>query len=126
MDACLRLVDAFPRLLVVPHVLEGLRAVRAAGGLRRRLADARRCSRAVAPALGVNALTQAAVEHALRIGDAEIDRRRRSWSSSASALPSALHDLPVDATDSQANFVWLRAPGLSGAALAQRARARRA
>ena len=32
---------------------------------------------AVAPVLGVNALTQAAVEHALRTGDAEIERRRR-------------------------------------------------
>ena len=35
---------------------------------------------AVAPVLGVNALTQAAVEHALRTGDAEIDRRRRAVS----------------------------------------------
>ncbi len=31
---------------------------------------------AVAPILGVNALTQAAVEHALRTGEAEIERRR--------------------------------------------------
>jgi len=28
--------------------------------------------------------------------------------------------LPVDAPDSQANFIWLRAPGLSGAELAGR------
>ena len=33
---------------------------------------------AVAPVLGVNALTQAALEHALRTGDREIERRRRA------------------------------------------------
>jgi histidinol-phosphate/aromatic aminotransferase/cobyric acid decarboxylase-like protein len=33
-------------------------------------------------------------------------------------LLRALHDLPVDAPDSQANFVWLRASGMNGAQLA--------
>jgi histidinol-phosphate/aromatic aminotransferase/cobyric acid decarboxylase-like protein len=32
----------------------------------------------------------------------------------------ALHDMPVDAPGSQANFVWLHAPGLTGAELAGR------
>jgi histidinol-phosphate aminotransferase len=32
----------------------------------------------------------------------------------------ALHDMPVDAPDSQANFVWLHASGLTGAELAGR------
>ena len=68
VDACLRLVDAFPRLLVVRtfskiYGLSGLRAGYAVGSDVDLLA-------AVAPVLGVNALTQAAVEHALRTGDA--------------------------------------------------------
>jgi histidinol-phosphate aminotransferase len=35
-------------------------------------------------------------------------------------LLDALHDLPVDAPESQANFVWLRATGLNGAELTAR------
>ena len=70
--------------------------------------------------LGVNALTQSAALQALKIGDAGgrappraavIEQRRR--------LEAALHDLPVDAPPSQANFVWLRR------ARADRMRARR-
>ena len=65
IDACLRLVDAFPRLLVVRtfskiYGLSGLRAGYAVGSRRAT------CSAPIAPVLGVNALTQAAVEHALR------------------------------------------------------------
>ena len=78
IDACLRLVDAFPRLLVVRtfskiYGLSGLRAGYAVGSDARLLA-------AAAPVLGVNALTQAAVEHALRA--------RRRPRSSAAATPS--------------------------------------
>ena len=117
VDACLRLVDAFPRLLVVRtfskiYGLSGLRAGYAVGSDPGLLA-------AVAPVLGVNALTQAALEHALRTGDAEIERRRRTVSRERSRLTEALRALGADVSDSQANFVWLRAPGLSGDALAQ-------
>jgi histidinol-phosphate/aromatic aminotransferase/cobyric acid decarboxylase-like protein len=35
-------------------------------------------------------------------------------------LAGALHDLPVDAAPSQANFLWMRARGLSGEELAGR------
>ena len=109
VDACLRLVDAFPRLLVVRtfskvYGLSGLRAGYAVG------ADADLLG-TIAPVLGVNALTQAAVEYALRT------RRRRDRSAgatpsraSAPACSRACADLPVDADASQANFVWLRAP----------------
>jgi histidinol-phosphate aminotransferase len=67
VDACLRLVDAFPWLLVVRtfskiYGLSGLRAGYAVGSSPDLLAT-------VAPVLGVNALTQAALEHALRHGD---------------------------------------------------------
>jgi histidinol-phosphate aminotransferase len=117
LDACLRLVDAFPRLLVVRtfskiYGLSGLRAGYAVGSDARLLA-------AVAPVLGVNALTQAALEHALRMGDAEIERRRRAVCRERARLTAGLRALGADVSDSQANFVWLRAPRLSGDALAQ-------
>jgi histidinol-phosphate aminotransferase len=117
LDACLRLVDAFPRLLVVRtfskvYGLSGLRAGYAVGSDVDLLA-------AVAPVLGVNALTQAAVEHALRHGDGEIDRRRRTVSRERRRVTEGLTALGADVTPSQANFVWLRAPGLDGDALAQ-------
>jgi histidinol-phosphate aminotransferase len=117
VDACLRLVDAFPRLLVVRtfskiYGLSGLRAGYAVGSDPDLLAS-------VAPALGVNALSQAAVEHALRTGDAEIERRRRAVIQERALLTEGLRALGGDVADSQANFVWLRAPGLSGDALAQ-------
>jgi histidinol-phosphate aminotransferase len=117
VDACLRLVDAFPRLLVVrtfskAYGLSGLRAGYAVSSDAVLLA-------AVAPVLGVNALTQAAVEHALRTGDAEIERRRQAVSRERTRLLEALAALPVDVSPSQANFVWLAAQGMSGEALAQ-------
>jgi histidinol-phosphate aminotransferase len=116
LDACLRLVEAFPRLLVVrtfskAYGLSGLRAGYAVSGDASLLA-------AVAPVLGVNALTQAAVEHALRSGDAEIDRRRQAVSRERARLLDGLAELPVDVSPSQANFVWLSARGMSGDELA--------
>jgi histidinol-phosphate aminotransferase len=116
IDACLRLVDAFPRLLVVRtfskiYGLSGLRAGYAVGSNARLLA-------AVAPVLGVNALTQAAVEHALRHGDAEIDRRRRAVARERRFLTEELRALGADVTDSQANFLWIRVRDLNGDELA--------
>ena len=83
IDACLRLVDAFPRLLVVrtfskAYGLSGLRAGYAVGTDADLLGT-------IAPVLGVNALSQAAVEYALRGGDAEVARRRDSVSQRARA-----------------------------------------
>ena len=116
VDACLHLVEAFPRLLVVRTFskawgLSGLRAGYAVGSDAGLLA-------AVAPNLGVNALTQAAIEHALRTGEAEIVRRRELVGRERALLVDGLRELGADVSDSQANFVWLRAPGLSGDALA--------
>ena len=120
VDACLRLVDAFPRLLVVRtfskvYGLSGLRAGYAVSSDAKLLA-------ATAPVLGVNALTQAAVEHALRTGDAEIERRRDSVARERARLLDGLRELAIDATPSQANFIWLAAPGLSGSLLTRRLR----
>ena len=66
-------MDAFPRLLVVRtfskiYGLSGLRAGYAVGSTAE-LLDA------IAPVLGVNALTQSAIDQALRIGGPEVERR---------------------------------------------------
>ncbi|GAC1319794.1 MAG: histidinol-phosphate transaminase [Thermoleophilaceae bacterium] len=119
-DACLKLVEAFPRLLVFRtfskiYGLSGLRAgylvgSRAAAGVLT----------AIAPALGVNVLTQAGMAQALRIGGAEIERRRVLVGAERARLEQALGELAVEAPPSQANYVWLRAPGLTGAELVAR------
>jgi histidinol-phosphate aminotransferase len=117
-DECMRLVDAFPRLLVFRtfskiYGLSGLRAGYVVGST----ASADVLS-ALAPALGISVLTQAGVAQALKIGDGEIERRRALVIEQRTRLLRALHDLPVDAPESQANFVWLHASGLTGAQLA--------
>jgi histidinol-phosphate aminotransferase len=115
-DAGLRLVEEFPRLLVVRtfskiYGLSGLRAGYAVSSDSHLLA-------AVAPVLGINALTQAAVEYALRSGDAEIERRRQAVSRERTVLTDQLRDLGVDVADSQANFLWIRVRDMSGDQLA--------
>jgi histidinol-phosphate aminotransferase len=116
-DACLRLVDAFPRLLVFRtfskiYGLSGLRAGYVVGSTA-----AGDVLSALAPALGISVLTQAGVAQALKIGDVELARRRKLVIEQRTRLLRALHDLPVDAPESQANFVWLHASGLTGAQL---------
>ncbi len=120
LDAVIRLTDAFPRVLVIRtfskiYGLSGLRAGYGVGS-----AASTTVLDAISPVLGVNALTQAAVEQALRIGGAEIERRRASVIRERTRLLEALEGLPVDADPSQANFVWLAAHGMSGAALTSR------
>jgi histidinol-phosphate aminotransferase len=71
-DACLRLVQRFPRLVVFrsfsnAYGLSGLRAGYAVGS-----EEAAFLLDTLAPVLGVNSLTQAAVECALKRGDAEL------------------------------------------------------
>jgi len=115
-DACLRLVDDFPRLLVVRtfskiYGLSGLRAGYAVSSDSHLLA-------AVAPVLGINEMTQAAVEYALRTGDAEIERRRHAVARERTVLTDKLRELGAEVTDSQANFLWIRVRELSGDQLA--------
>jgi histidinol-phosphate aminotransferase len=119
-DAVLRLTDRFPRLLVFRtfskvYGLSGLRAGYAIGA-----EESAPLVASLAPVLGVNALTQAAIAHALKIGDPEIERRRRLVIDQRRRLLRALHDLPVDAPETQANFAWISAAGLTGAELAAR------
>ena len=119
-DAGLALVAAFPRLLVLRtfskvYGLSGLRTGYVVGS-----PQAGAVLEALAPTLGVNALSQAAAEQALKIGDGEVERRRALVIDGRSRLLDALAGMPVDAPASEANFVWLRAPRLSGADLAAR------
>ncbi len=112
VDACLRLVEAFPRLLAFRtfskiYGLSGLRAGYVVGSDARMLA-------AAAPVLGINALSQAAVEYALRSGDAEVERRRQAVARERKVLTDQLRELGVDVTDSQANFLWIRVRDQSG------------
>jgi histidinol-phosphate aminotransferase len=121
-DACLRLTDARRNLLVVRsfskiYGLSGLRAGYAVGSD----ASADLLAR-IAPPLGVNALTQAAVEYALRAAEREIERRRRLVQRERRRLLEALNELPVEVADSQANFVWVRAREARGAEVVARLR----
>jgi len=123
-DSVLRLVDAFPRLAVVRtfskiYGLSGLRAGYAVGSS----ASTALLDR-IAPVLGVNALTQAAVHQALKIGGAEVERRREAVIRERAHLVDSLRELPVDVTDSQANFLWISARDMSGNELANRLRER--
>jgi histidinol-phosphate aminotransferase len=119
-DACMSLVEAFPRLIALRtfsriYGLSGIRAGYAIGA-----PSATALLGALAPALGVNALTQAAVLQALRVGDADIRARRQVVVEERNRVLDALTALPVTAPQTQANFIWMSAHGLSGEELAAR------
>jgi histidinol-phosphate aminotransferase len=75
---------------------------------------------ALAPVLGVNTLTQAAVAQALKLGDKEIEGRRAMVIEQRRRLQEELRELPVETPESQANFVWLRATAIDGSELVRR------
>jgi histidinol-phosphate aminotransferase len=117
-DACLRLVELFPRLLVFrtfskAYGLSGLRAGYVLGS-----PAAASFVASLGPMLGVNALTQAAVLQALKIGDRDLARRRALVISQRARIFEGIAPLPVEAVPSQANFVWLRAEDMDGTELA--------
>jgi histidinol-phosphate aminotransferase len=119
-DACLRLTDAFQRLLVFrtfskAYGLSGLRIGYAVGSR-----DSAEMLAKIAPVLGVNALSQAAADYAVGIADRELASRRRLVAEQRSRLAEELPRLGVQAMPSQANFVWMKVEGMSGAALAAR------
>jgi histidinol-phosphate aminotransferase len=119
-DSVLRLVDAFPRVLVFRtfskiYGLSGLRAGYAVGSTA-----SGELLNAIAPALGVNVLTQAGVAYALNMPDVYIAKRRADVIEQRRRVLDELHDLPIDAPESQANFVWLHAANMTGAQLAAR------
>jgi histidinol-phosphate aminotransferase len=117
-DAVMSLVEAFPRLVVVRsfskiYGLSGVRAGYAVGS-----PAATRLLTALAPVYGVNALTQATVLQALRVGDADVQRRRETVIAERRRLLDALSAMPVSTTPSEANFLWIAAHELPGDDLA--------
>jgi histidinol-phosphate aminotransferase len=119
-DACLRLTDAFPRLTVFrtfskAYGLSGLRIGYAVGSR-----DSTDILTRIAPVLGVNALSQAAAEYAVGIADREIAQRRQLVAEQRDLLEAELPGLGVEAAPSQANFLWMKVDGISGAELAAR------
>jgi histidinol-phosphate aminotransferase len=124
-DAVLRLVEAFPRMLVFRTFskiwgLSGLRAGYAVGSRA-----SGELLGSIAPALGVNVLTQAGICYALGMDGSAIEKRRQLVIEQRRRVLDELHDLPVDAPETQANFVWLHAAEMSGAGLAARLEERR-
>lgn len=121
-EAVLSLVADFDRLVVFRtfskiYGLSGLRI-----GYAIASADGAEMLRAISPALGVNALSEAAARQALKIGDAEVQRRRASVVEQRARLREARRDLPLEGPVSHANFVWLRSPGANGLEIAARLR----
>ena len=119
-DACMSLVEAFPQLVVMRSLsriygLSGIRAGYAIGA-----PGATALLGALAPALGVNALTQAAMLQALRVGADDIARRRAAVLEERARFMQSLPALSLTVTPSQANFVWMTADGLTGEELAGR------
>ena len=119
-DSVMSLVEAFPRLLVLRtfskiYGLSGVRAGYAVGS-----ATATGLLSALAPALGVNALTQATVLQALKVGDPDVTRRRETVIEQRGRLLDELSTMAVTVPDSQANVLWIRAHEVPGADLVAR------
>jgi histidinol-phosphate aminotransferase len=117
-DAGLRLVDAFPHLLVFRTFskifgLSGLRVGYAVGS-----PAAPALLNSLAPVLGVNVLAQAAVSQALKQGDRELGRRRANVIGERAKITDTLSELSIRFAWSQANFVWFSVPGMAAGELA--------
>jgi histidinol-phosphate aminotransferase len=116
LDATLALLDEFPRLLTFRTFskawgLAGLRCGYALGG-----PGAEPLLEPLAPELGVNELAQAGALEAVRSGGARVQRRREAIVRQRAALTAGLRDRNVETIPSQANVLWVRAPGPHGGA----------
>lgn len=116
VDATLALLERFPRLLVFRTFskawgLAGLRCGYALGG-----PGAEPLLEQLAPELGVNELAQAGALEALRSRGDTPRRRADRIAEHRAALLAALQDRGLEAAPSQANVLWLLAPGRDGAA----------
>ena len=119
-SATLALLDEHPRLLIFRtfskiYGLAGMRAGYALGGPGSEELLAR-----MAPELGIGLPAQIGALEALRRCDGQLAQRRAAVAAERERLLDALHDLPIDAAPSQANLLWLRPTGLTGAELALR------
>jgi histidinol-phosphate aminotransferase len=119
-DSVMSLVEAFPRLVVMRSFskIYGLSGVRAGYAVGSPTAPA--LLAALEPALGVNALTQATVLQALKVGDPDVRRRRETVIGQRARLLDELSAMAVTVPDSQANFLWIRADEVPGKDLAAR------
>ncbi|HSD77795.1 MAG TPA: aminotransferase class I/II-fold pyridoxal phosphate-dependent enzyme, partial [Solirubrobacteraceae bacterium] len=72
------------------------------------------------PELGPNELAVAGALEALRSAATTVAERVGAVAAERERLAAALRELPVTALPSQANVVWLAAPGLDGVELARR------
>jgi histidinol-phosphate aminotransferase len=112
-NATLELLDDFPRLLIFrtfskAYGLAGMRCGYVLGG-----PGSEGLLEGIGPPLGVSDLAQAGALEALRKCGPQVTRRRAAVGAERARLADALTDLPVDGPASQANLVWLRAPGLA-------------
>ena len=116
----LRLLDDFPRLLVFrtfskAYGLAGMRCGYVLGGPgSEELVDR------LHPPLGISDLVQAGALDALHKCAPLVARRRDTVVTERGRAMEALAELPLDVFPSQANFLWLRARGLSGHELSAR------
>jgi histidinol-phosphate aminotransferase len=119
-DAALALAADFPRLLVFRTFskawgLAGLRVGYAVGG-----PGAEPLLEQLEPELGVNELAQAGALEALRHAEGVVAGRAALVAAERARLLDAVRALGVDVAPSQANVLWLRLDGASGAEIARR------
>lgn len=119
-DASLALLDDHPQLLIFRtfskvYALAGLRCGYVLGGAGSEDLLAR-----IAPTLGIGLPAQAGALEALRRCDAQVAQRRAAVVAERRRLLDCVHELPLDASPSEANVVWLRATGMAGSELAMR------
>jgi histidinol-phosphate aminotransferase len=115
LDATLALLERFPRLLIFRTFskawgLAGLRCGYALGG-----PGAEPLLEQLAPELGVNELAQAGALEAVRTVGGIIERRRATIAAHRDQLTAELRERGLDVGASQANVLWLPAPGPHGA-----------
>ena len=115
LDATLTLLERFPRLLIFRTFskawgLAGLRCGYALGG-----PGAEPLLEQLAPELGVNELAQAGALEAVRTVGGVIERRRATIAAHRDRLTAELRERGLDVGASQANVLWLPAPGPHGA-----------
>lgn len=120
--ASLALLDDHPRLLLFRtfskvYGLAGLRCGYALGG-----PGSEGLLAQIAPELGIGTPAQAGALEAVAVCDAQVAARRAVVIAERARMLERLHDLPLDAAASEANFLWLRAPGLSATELTARLR----
>jgi histidinol-phosphate aminotransferase len=116
LDATLALLDAFPRLLIFRTFskawgLAGLRCGYALGG-----PGAEPLLEQLAPPLGVSELAQTGALEAVRTVAGAVRRRGETIAVQRARLAEGLGERGLEAPRSEANVVWLSAPGPHGGA----------